>query len=121
VTWTKKLDPVTDTIFATHGEQFGEGVLHIATSENLGGAKILPGNVLSGLEHEVGVELPPTEFAARSGQTISAATARSILGDMGYQLPSSIPSVADVSAALAEATPMSEAEIAEFVALAAGE
>ena len=60
-------DPVVGAIFATHAEQFGPGVLHIASPADLAGVKILPGNVLSGLEREVAAEITLAEFAARAG------------------------------------------------------
>src|SRR5450756_275359 len=83
---------------------------------DLAGVKTLPGNVLSGLEREVAADIPPTEFAARAGATISAASARLILSDMGYNISGSIATPAGVQAALENTGRMSAAEIATFIA-----
>src|SRR5205823_4767780 len=66
------LDPAIATIFATESSNFGTSAMHIALPQALKGAQVVEGNVLAGLEREVGVALTPTEFAARASKTITA-------------------------------------------------
>ena len=48
-------DPVVATIFAIEAENYGRGVVHIASRIDLAGVEILKGNVLAHLEREVGI------------------------------------------------------------------
>jgi hypothetical protein len=71
---------------------YGNGIVLIATAEDLAGVNIGQGNVFSAMEEEVGVSLLPLEFADRASITISHSDARDILGHMGFNIPSSITS-----------------------------
>jgi len=71
-------DPGIATLFAIESGNYGAGVVHIATPQALRGVTIGPGNVLAAIEREVGVELTPAQFAARS-HTITAAESRALL------------------------------------------
>jgi hypothetical protein len=103
------------TIFATEAEGYGEGVLHIASSKDLEGVNIVEGNVIANLEKEVGIELTPIEFAQKTSITISAKDVRSILKDMGYDLPGSIYSKEQLNSTLKNTPRLTEKEIQTFV------
>jgi hypothetical protein len=104
------------TIFATHSEAYGPGVVHIARAESVAGVPRHGGYISS--EAEVGLELTPAEFASRADFTISAGAARSILEDMGISIPRRI-GVEDISGALADTPKLTAEQITEFVNRAA--
>jgi RHS repeat-associated protein len=111
-------DPLVATIYATEAENFGKGVVHIATSADLKGVTIGEGNVLRKLELEVGVEVPPVEFASRSSITITATQARTILQRMGISVPSLIDGPADVRSVLYNTPRLTSQQIVQFVKMA---
>jgi hypothetical protein len=111
-------DPAVATAFAIHGNEFGSGVVHIASPADLAGAKLHPPS-LGALEAEIGVGMT-TEFAARASTTIPGAEARSILGGLGVDVPGQLSSVSSLNYWLAGRTPKSSAQIAEFIRLAGG-
>jgi filamentous hemagglutinin len=81
-------DPVVASVFATKSSNYGKGVFHIATKESLQGVDIIPGNILSAAEREVGVAVTPTVFATeKTAVTITAQEARVILKEMGVTVP----------------------------------
>ena len=113
-------DPLVATVFATEAEQYGKGVVYIASSSDLKGVTISEGNVLRDLEREVAIELLPQEFASRASITLSVQTARNILSDMGYSLPSNIFSKGELSVILENMPRLSDVEIKRFVEKARG-
>ncbi|MBD1930315.1 MULTISPECIES: SpvB/TcaC N-terminal domain-containing protein [Cyanophyceae] len=113
-------DPVVGTIFATEGENYGRGVLHIATPADLAGVKISEGNWLAALEREVAIELAPAQFASRASTTITAAEARSALRSMGVKISSTIRTPEMVTSALQNTPRFTEAEIRRFLTVLKG-
>ncbi len=113
-------DPGVATIFATHSEQFGQGVVQVAKSgnPNLAGVARYPGYIAA--EAEVGVEVVPDAFAQAADLTIPASQARSILGDMGISIPRQI-GVQDLSPTLASTPKLTPEQITEFVCRAGDE
>jgi hypothetical protein len=59
----------------------------------------MEGNVLASLEAEVGVELPPLDFATRA-QSVSLTQARAALERLGVVTPATIPDKAALDGAL---------------------
>jgi RHS repeat-associated protein len=108
-------DPLVATVFATESQNYGRGVVQIATPANLEGVVLSEGNVLATLEREVAVGLLPKQFAERAGVQITAAEARGILERMGYALPSQIRGPAGVSQALGTTSRLTQEEINLFV------
>ena len=107
------------TAFGIHGEEFGNGVVHIAAPGDLAGAKLYPPS-LGGLEAEVGVGMTPAEFASSAGTSIPAGQPRGILTQMGVSVPGQLPTVSSLNGWLAGRTPMTPAQIAEFIRRAGG-
>lgn len=107
-------DPAIATLFATESANFGEGVVHIASPGALRGVTVGQGNVLAASEREVGVELLPSQFEARS-QTITAAQSREVLEGMGIKLPAQIADKAALDAAVRASTPMTPAQIQAYL------
>jgi filamentous hemagglutinin len=83
-------DPAVATVFGTAAQQYGNGVVHIAMPGDIAAVDIIEGNVLSGAEAEVGVNMPPTQFADQASVTITADQARSILSEIGINVPPNI-------------------------------
>jgi hypothetical protein len=108
-------DPVVAAIFATESDNYGIGVVHIATAHDLVGVRITSGNVLAKIECEVGVELRPAEFALRATHTIAAQRARTILREMGIAVPPIIRGPAGVDAALKSLPRLDPDQIRQFV------
>jgi len=108
-------DPLVATLFATEAENFGRGVVHIALPADLAGVTIGPGNVLSGLESEVGVHITPAEFEARASVTLSVAQARSILKELGVQMPTIIRDVSALDYELKTTPRLTSKQIQEFL------
>lgn len=106
-------DPVVATAFATHADEFGPGVLHVARPADLAGVKTHRG--LLPYESEIGVELLPVQFAARASTTVSSAHARSVLVQMGITVPSRFASPADLTAFLRGRSPLSPAQTQQFL------
>ena len=111
-------DPVVATIFATEGDNYGVGVVHIVAARDLVGVRSIPGNVLAEVECEVGIELHPAEFARRASQTIRAERARAILRELGIIIPSIIRGPAGVDAALRSLPRLNQEQVRQFVGAA---
>ena len=109
-------DPVVGTIFATEGQNFGRGVLHVATPADLKGVTISEGNMFAQRELEVAIELSPKQFADRASTTISAAEARSALHSIGVKVPSSVRGFA-VDVILENTPRLTKAEIDKFLTI----
>ena len=94
-------DPAKATVFATEGDNFGNGVMHIATPQDLDG--VTPSGPIgyrTELESEVGLNIRPAEFAERASITITSQEARDILRDMGIHVPNQIHDVPHSTATL---------------------
>ncbi|MEU2255562.1 DUF6531 domain-containing protein [Nocardia xishanensis] len=109
-------DPGVATIFATHSERYGEGVVQIYRSGDVAGIERYPGYIPS--EAEVGLDISPADLSSRASVEIPASVARSILGDMGIHLPSTI-GVEDISPLLGETPKLTPGQINQFVERAA--
>lgn len=90
-------------------------MVHIALPADLAGVTIGPGNVLSGLESEVGVHITPAEFEARASVTLSVAQARSILKELGVQMPTIIRDVSALDYELKITPRLTSKQIQEFL------
>jgi len=108
-------DPVVATIFAIEAENYGRGVVHIASRSDLAGVEILKGNVLAHLEREVGIGILPAEFARRASITITASQARNILSGMGIHIQLSIRGPAAVDAVLRATPRLTSEQIQQFL------
>ncbi|NOT09808.1 MAG: toxin [Gemmatimonadales bacterium] len=108
-------DPLVATVFGTESQNYGKGVVQIATAADLEGVTLSQGNVLAALEKEVAVELLPLQFAERAGAQITAAEARGILERMGHVLPGQIRGPAGVSQVLGTTPRLTPDEIKLFV------
>jgi hypothetical protein len=111
-------NPAIATTFATGAEQFGEGVVYIATPEDLTGVEVGPGDYLAELESSASVWTTPSEFAERASIALDAADARGILRSMGVSIPGSIGSYDQLSATLRDTSVLSPDQIESFVQLA---
>jgi hypothetical protein len=107
-------DPVVATIFATEAENYGRGIVFIATEAALAGVTAVEGNVLASLEREIGLEMTPFDFARRAGIAVPASQARAILERMGHPVPASIRGPAAVDQVLRSTTRLTEPEIQTF-------
>jgi RHS repeat-associated protein len=112
-------DPAVATVFATQSEQYGNGVVHIARPEDVAGVTRYPPS-LGALESEVPLDMPPSEFASRASHTIPVSQARQILDDMGISVPQQVTSNQSLDAWLHQRTPMTDAQIGEFIRRATG-
>jgi RHS repeat-associated protein len=112
-------DPAVATVFATQSEQYGNGVVHIARPEDVAGVHRYPPS-LGGLESEVPLDMSPTEFADRASHTIPVSQARQILDDMGISVPQQVTNNQALDAWLHQRTPMTDAQIGEFIRRATG-
>ncbi|GAB2741921.1 DUF6531 domain-containing protein [Amycolatopsis magusensis] len=112
-------DPAVATAFATESEQWGNGIVHIATPDDVAGVPRLEAS-LGSLENEVPLDIPPSEFAGRASHTIPVSQAREILNDMGVSVPRQITDKQQLDAWLHQRTPMTDSQIAEFVRRATG-
>jgi hypothetical protein len=92
----------------------------VATPEELAGLKVELGAGYLPYEAEAYVGTMPTDFAARASTTISASTARGILGNMGIFVPGQIAAPEDLTAFLRGSPLMSSEQIAEFLARVRG-
>lgn len=108
-------NPAMATNFAIESSRFGDGVIHIV---NGGRVPLTAGNVLSHLEAEVVVNLPPNVLAARAELTITVGQARQILRELGIDTPPSLAGKEALRQAVATTTSMSPEQIAAFVARA---
>ena len=102
------IDPVVATVFATEKEGFGNAVVEIATRGDLKGTNVLVGNSRAELEKEIVLGVTTKDFASKASITISASEARSILGEMGINIPSRIPK--DISTQTLELAPRLSAQ-----------
>jgi filamentous hemagglutinin len=68
-------NPAVAAVFGTASSQFGNGIVQIALPGDIDVIDIIPGNVLAGVEQEVGVSLPPTQFTNQVSVVITAAQA----------------------------------------------
>ena len=108
-------DPLVSTLFATEAEQYGKGVVYIASTNDLKGVTISEGNVLSDLEREVGINILPKDFSDRASIEISSQDARNILKDMGYSLPNNIYDKSHLNSMLKSTPRLNADEIIVFV------
>jgi RHS repeat-associated protein len=110
-------DPLVSTLFALESASKGDGVLHIALSSDLEGVVIQPGSrgTLSALEQEFEVGINATEFASRASISISVDQARTILGDMGFELPNKISSYEELNYYMHNTPRMTSEQIGEFI------
>lgn len=108
-------DPLVATLFGIECLRHGEGVVQIAPRLPLNGL-IGPSNVLSSLEREITLRLLPAEFENYVVQTISAAQARDILNNMGYELPERIGGYFQLGRWIEDTASrrLSELELADF-------
>ncbi|TDD40245.1 hypothetical protein E1287_01665 [Actinomadura sp. KC06] len=108
-------DPGVATIFATQSasEYGGEGVVQIHRPGNLQDVeKLGPGYIPR--EAEMGLGIQASDLADRANQTIPAARARSILSDMGYDIPPNI-TTGDLNRILETTPKLSPDEIQDFM------
>jgi len=105
---------VVATVFATEAENYGQGVVYAATTRDLAGVTVSEGNVLAHLEKEVAVELLPLEFAARASVRVTAGEARTILSNMGHQIPTVIRGPKALDDVLRSTSRLNETDVAEF-------
>ena len=112
-------NPLVATVFATNGEQYGNGILYVADSSDLKGVPIVSSNVLCDLEKEVVFEMLPQEFTNKASISISSIHAREILAILGYDIPSSIGR-GDISNIISGMPRLTQKEIISFVKLAGG-
>jgi hypothetical protein len=108
-------DPRVAAAFATHAEQFGGGVMHIASPADLAGLKVELGSGYLPYEAEAFVGTTPADFASRAGLTISSGAARGALADMGIYVPGQIGTAGDLTAFLRGGPLMGSEQIAEFL------
>jgi len=108
-------DPVVSSIFAIHGQQYGKGLLYIATARDLRGIKIGRGNVLSTLEVEFAPKILPLQFARKASFAYKADEAREALIRMGVKLPSVIRNPSAVQQALENSPRFNKGQIIEFL------
>jgi hypothetical protein len=105
-------DPKVAAAFATHAEQFGQGVVQVATPGDLAGLKVELGAGYLPYEAEAYVGTTPADFAARASTTITASNARSVLGDMGIFVPGQIAAPEDLTTFLRGSPLMSSEQVA---------
>lgn len=111
-------DPGVATVFATESAtSHGNGVVHIAKPKDLIGVDIFPaGNTstaLPAIEAEVGVGVAPAQFANKASITITAEQARSILANMGIEVPAKI-SKGQITSTLESTIKLTPAQIQQF-------
>jgi len=111
-------DPAVATAFAANSARFGRGIVQIATSDDLAGVTIGPGDYLSEMEKSVTAEISPSEFSGRASISISVSSARGILSDMGVYIPSVLTND-QMSPLLTSMSPLTEEQILRFASLAA--
>lgn len=109
-------DPGVATIFATHSESYGAGVVQIAHPGSVSGVPRYPGYIAA--EAEVGLEMSPLDFAGRADITIPASAARNILAGMGISIPRRI-GIEDLSGLLENTPKLTTDQITAFVQAAA--
>jgi uncharacterized membrane protein YgcG len=113
------IDPAIATLFATHGSNFGTGVIHVASIQHLKnlGVKFLEGNVLEFAEREIPVGIKPADFATKAQITISVTKAKRILSDMGINMPSasSVRTIESLNTYINQMRPLTQAEIERFI------
>ena len=108
-------DPVVATLFAMESSNYGPGIVYAASPRALSGVRIEAGNVLASLEREVGVMLPPAQFATRADTALTVGQARAILIDMGVDLPGKIRGAPMLQSALESTQRLTPAQIREFL------
>lgn len=107
-------DPAVDTLFATESENYGQGIIYIATKRDLAGVIIEEGNFLSVTEKEVGIKLLPEQYAKMASVSISAAESRSIFNEMGIHIPTGIYDKLQLSTLLEELPKLTSEQIRQF-------
>ncbi|MFF2082373.1 RHS repeat-associated core domain-containing protein [Nocardia sp. NPDC058176] len=111
-------DPAVATIFATGAERYGEAVVQIARGEDIADIERLTGYGVISREAEVPLDISPADFSSRASIEIPASVARSILGDMGINIPRSID-LGNMDAIMDETPKLSSEQVREFVERAA--
>ncbi|WP_280348356.1 putative T7SS-secreted protein [Nocardia neocaledoniensis] len=112
-------DPGVATIFGTHGENFGDGVVQIARPGDIQGVERLEGSLFSADEAEVPLNMRPGDFANSASVAVPASVARAILQDMGISIPNRI-GVEDITTLLRETPKLTSSQVSQFIERAAG-
>lgn len=82
------LDPRRAVAFGTEASRHGEGVVHIATAQDLAGVAQGPSNFFARLEAAVNWRLRPAQFAERAAvRDLPLEHAREALQALGHELP----------------------------------
>ena len=108
-------DPKVATAFATRAAEYGESVLHVATSADLAGLKVELHTGYLAYEAEAYVGTTAADFAARSSITVSAGVARDAFGDR-YRCAYAIYSNEDLTSYLRNTPLMAPVKIEKFIA-----
>ena len=108
-------DPVVATLFAVEAKNHGEGIVEIATAQDLKGVKVdIEGNVRQALEKEVALELNPREFSEMASIKITADEARAILKNMDINIPARIKDPTEGTRLLEELPRLTEDQVKIF-------
>ncbi len=84
-------NPAVSTVYALESNNFGNGVVYIASETELSGLVKVEGNVLKDIDVEIGIETTAKDFANRAGLKITAEQSRTILKEMGINIPAWVP------------------------------
>lgn len=107
-------NPLVAVLFGIECQRFGRGIV-IACDRRDVEKLIGPSNVLSSLESEVVIDVPPTVFAERFGNwIIDVGVARQILTDMGIETPQLIRDKEQLQQELQRLGVMTPEQIAAF-------
>jgi hypothetical protein len=99
----------------------GQGVIQIASDEDLAGYSPIANPFSLPGDFEVGFGMTPTEFADNASTMITAEQGRAILGRMGYSMPDAISTIENLNFQLQLNTPvLSPSEVQSFVLQARG-
>jgi hypothetical protein len=107
-------DPLVATIFALECLRFGPAVVQIVLREAVADRIDQP-NVLSALEREVVLAMPPEEFSRdHACLQVSAYEAREVLAEIGYELPVSMANKQVFQTLIATSARLRQTDIREF-------
>jgi hypothetical protein len=87
--------------------------LTLAFIDILSGGNVSAGS-LPAIEAEVAVGVPPLQFASQASVTITAAQARTILADMGINVPSTV-NLGNTTSTLLDIPKLTPAQVQQFV------
>jgi hypothetical protein len=110
--------PGVATVFATEAEtkHGGQGIVYIFRLSNLEDIGIAGGNVLEGIEREIGLEILPLDLAQLAFTSVSASGARQILRTLNPPIQvSSRIALEDITGLVTQMREMSKSEIETFV------